>query len=82
MVFGREEPKSMLFGALFSKGLPMPIAARLAVGELEGEAGDEETKLLRLAAAKAAGAPGESQKKDPRPGESSADVGTFMVNGD
>lgn len=82
MVLGREDPKSMLVAACFSDGLPMPIAARLAVGELDGEAGDDEMRLLRLAAASAAGPPGESQKKEPRPGESSAEAGPSLINGD
>lgn len=52
-----------------SIGLLRPKDARLAEGELDGEAGDESTKLRRLAGGRAAGAAGESQKKDPSPGE-------------
>lgn len=66
----------------FSSGLPIPKDVRLAVGELDGEAGDDETRLRRLAAASAAGPPGESQKKEPSPGDPSTDAGPLNVKGD
>lgn len=69
-MFERLLPKSAaLDEATLSMGRFRPKDARLAEGELDGEAGDESTRLRRFAGGRAVGAAGESQKKEPSPGE-------------
>jgi hypothetical protein len=59
---------------LFALSIPRgPYDARFADGD-DGDAGEPVTKLRRLAGGRTAGGAGDSQKKEPRPGEPEKDA--------
>jgi hypothetical protein len=72
MVLGRPlvPPKSIADEeATLSMFLLRPSEVRLADGEPDGDPGEPVSRLRRFEGCKAAGWAGESQKKEPKPGE-------------
>jgi hypothetical protein len=70
IVLGLPLPNSIaLDDAVFSMFLPAnPKEALFAEGD-EGDDGDPDVRLRRLAGGRAEGTPGDSQKNEPRPGD-------------
>lgn len=66
-MFGRPTPKSIADDDVTFSGRLTPREVRLAEGDPDGDAGEPEMRERRFPGM--AGAPGESQKKDPNPGD-------------